>query len=487
LGGEVKTVYSNALLNLATGRRLVGLSPLAFGEGGVKERVKNILNFKKRSRVIIVAAVALVAVLTVGFAVNRGASNSLSLPKSSEVSFIMVEQVNDGEMIGERYFDWDSDIAVVLSHLDGAAKTSTQSVDDFPVKCDNNNSLLIQMTLADGITMRRLSLYSKDGEYFIEEPYMGIYSTTREVSIALYKIYNGTTVSVLSLANLSKLRTPYVGDNSAVGRIIDALPPLGDRHTQKFFSIGDDYGTGRAPNTLTVYYEQNGEINDDYVLTALNPILLFALIDNLEEVSIAIRHSPSGDELDKSAYGTRMTYTRTDNLAGGLTIEDFHNDWNASVERLLAWENGSYVEQRPGITIYEYNISNVGSSPFQDGNSTKGFVPLPARVSDGVIELNDVVTVAATIPSGTVRLELLYAETGSGVGISFGEGQGHALDRNEALISDFAATEWFPNGFSGQIWAVATDADGDEHYSERLNAVYTPKPTEDEHEQDSDN
>jgi beta-lactamase regulating signal transducer with metallopeptidase domain len=71
LGGEVKTVYATALLNLAAGRRLVGFSPLAFGEGGVKERVKNVLHFKKRSRVIMLAAVALAAVLSVGFAVNK--------------------------------------------------------------------------------------------------------------------------------------------------------------------------------------------------------------------------------------------------------------------------------------------------------------------------------------------------------------------------------------------------------------------------------
>ncbi|MDR3287948.1 MAG: M56 family metallopeptidase [Peptococcaceae bacterium] len=74
LGGEVKTVYSTALLNLAAGRRLVGLSPLAFGEGSVKERVKNVMNFKKRSRAVIVAAVALVAVLSLGFAVNKADS-----------------------------------------------------------------------------------------------------------------------------------------------------------------------------------------------------------------------------------------------------------------------------------------------------------------------------------------------------------------------------------------------------------------------------
>ncbi|MDR3277563.1 MAG: hypothetical protein LBT12_02225, partial [Oscillospiraceae bacterium] len=52
-------------------RRILSASPLAFGEGGVKGRIKNVLNFKKRSRVIIIAAVALAAVLSVGFAVNR--------------------------------------------------------------------------------------------------------------------------------------------------------------------------------------------------------------------------------------------------------------------------------------------------------------------------------------------------------------------------------------------------------------------------------
>ena len=71
IGGEIKKDYSLSLLSLATEQRIIGGSPLAFGEGGIKERVKNVLNFKKPSRVIIVAAVALVAVLSVGFAVNR--------------------------------------------------------------------------------------------------------------------------------------------------------------------------------------------------------------------------------------------------------------------------------------------------------------------------------------------------------------------------------------------------------------------------------
>lgn len=71
LGGEIKTDYSLSLLSLATQRRTIGGSPLAFGENSIKGRVKNVLNFKKPSRIIIVLAIALAVVLSVGFAVNR--------------------------------------------------------------------------------------------------------------------------------------------------------------------------------------------------------------------------------------------------------------------------------------------------------------------------------------------------------------------------------------------------------------------------------
>jgi len=75
LGGDIRDDYSMSLVRIAAGRRILNGSPLAFGEGGMKERVKNVLNFRKPSRVIIVAAVTLVAVLSVGFAVNRAYNN----------------------------------------------------------------------------------------------------------------------------------------------------------------------------------------------------------------------------------------------------------------------------------------------------------------------------------------------------------------------------------------------------------------------------
>jgi hypothetical protein len=71
LGSDICDDYSMSLVRIATGRRILAGSPLAFGEGGMKERIKRILNFKKPSRVIITFAIILVAMLSVGFAVNR--------------------------------------------------------------------------------------------------------------------------------------------------------------------------------------------------------------------------------------------------------------------------------------------------------------------------------------------------------------------------------------------------------------------------------
>lgn len=49
--------YSQALLDCSAGRRLVRVCPLAFGEGGVKGRVKAVLNYKKPAFWLVLAAV----------------------------------------------------------------------------------------------------------------------------------------------------------------------------------------------------------------------------------------------------------------------------------------------------------------------------------------------------------------------------------------------------------------------------------------------
>jgi beta-lactamase regulating signal transducer with metallopeptidase domain len=64
MGGAIKKAYSASLLSLATGKRILNGSPLAFGEGNVGGRIKNVLNYRKPTFWMI--AVAVVAVIAVG-------------------------------------------------------------------------------------------------------------------------------------------------------------------------------------------------------------------------------------------------------------------------------------------------------------------------------------------------------------------------------------------------------------------------------------
>ncbi len=64
MGEDIRAEYSASLLTLATGRRIIAGTPLAFGEDSTKSRIKNVLNWKKpKAWIILTAAVLCVAVV----------------------------------------------------------------------------------------------------------------------------------------------------------------------------------------------------------------------------------------------------------------------------------------------------------------------------------------------------------------------------------------------------------------------------------------
>lgn len=70
LGADVKKNYSSSLLSLATGRSIIGGTPLAFGEGKTKGRIKNVLNYKKPGFWGILVGVIFLALISIGLTTN---------------------------------------------------------------------------------------------------------------------------------------------------------------------------------------------------------------------------------------------------------------------------------------------------------------------------------------------------------------------------------------------------------------------------------
>ena len=77
LGPEQRADYSQALLNCSVSHRSIAACPVAFGEVGVKERVKNVLTYRKPTFWIIVIAVILCIVVAVCFLTNPKKKDSL--------------------------------------------------------------------------------------------------------------------------------------------------------------------------------------------------------------------------------------------------------------------------------------------------------------------------------------------------------------------------------------------------------------------------
>ena len=67
---EQKADYSQALLSCSVNRKMIAACPLAFGEVGVKDRVKSVLNYKKPAFWIIVVAISLSVIIAVCFLTN---------------------------------------------------------------------------------------------------------------------------------------------------------------------------------------------------------------------------------------------------------------------------------------------------------------------------------------------------------------------------------------------------------------------------------
>ena len=89
MGPKIKKDYSNSLLTLSTGKRIIGGSPLAFGENNTKGRIKHILNYKKPGFWVTVMAIIVIIVAGVGL---------LSNPKEKEV---IVQDISNKKAVEE--------------------------------------------------------------------------------------------------------------------------------------------------------------------------------------------------------------------------------------------------------------------------------------------------------------------------------------------------------------------------------------------------
>lgn len=92
IGGDVRADYSASLLTLATGRRIIAGTPLAFGEGDTKGRINNLSKWKKPAVWVVLLAVAACVILSISLLTNPAAEREFPI-NGNNVSELDTEMV----------------------------------------------------------------------------------------------------------------------------------------------------------------------------------------------------------------------------------------------------------------------------------------------------------------------------------------------------------------------------------------------------------
>ena len=159
MGLEDRRGYSTALLNCSVHRRSIAACPLAFGEVGVKERVKSVMNYKKPAFWLVVAALAACGAAAVCFLTNPPAGREFSMngtniadlnPQEIVERIAKLEKLEDGS----RLFINGDNFEIVLT-------------DDF--HWENSGTVRFFYLRNQETYSAQLRIFPDEGKYFVTE------------------------------------------------------------------------------------------------------------------------------------------------------------------------------------------------------------------------------------------------------------------------------------------------------------------------------
>lgn len=344
MGNDVKKEYSSSLLALATGKRIVGGIPLAFGEGDTKGRIKNVLNYKKPAFWVI--TVTLIAVVTMGVSLIANPVHSVRLLDAKTVNFLPE--------------NLDAAIYGTLTAGDQVMDFSVAKVPEFAdfikeLRVDKTEVTLSREPERDSINQIHLVYegFGNDGTvynaYFnfnadftavwvdndVKPSFSYQVKKPKEVKTFFERQLGSVTqiMEIGSAEELWKARTKYVGNNSAVGKLLGLLPlPQDLQHDHfKLLTTGDQRGIE------WILYEAENATYRTYELNK-TALLIFALVDNLEDFYITTK--------DPFGGGTELHYDRR--WANQQVSRDVC-DYAESPEKLQQLINMSFASYEPKL------------------------------------------------------------------------------------------------------------------------------------------
>ena len=144
LGNEQRGDYTQALVACSVNRRMIAACPLTFGEVGVKERVKSVMNYKKPALWVIIIAVIVCVGVAVCFLTNPKQDSytlRIVVPAGSQEKFVYTDEEVSTIRNSIKIWSGDGlgDTEVILSPVNKTTETrytATYLTHGMPVEFD---------------------------------------------------------------------------------------------------------------------------------------------------------------------------------------------------------------------------------------------------------------------------------------------------------------------------------------------------------------
>ena len=344
--------YSQALLDCTAHRHKVSVCPLAFGEVGIRQRVKAVLRYKKPTTWMVAGVLAICCIIAAAFLTSRPV-DAAQPPDGSE----WLNKSNGKECIAEI-------LETLTLHQDNTVSFSVP--EHIPVSKDGKTELNIILSAtydSGGVIIAPLLLDRSDwkgGETCkipLEEPGYGEL-TSVHLRVAFYTdLLPGTTVEYLSGYN--ELTPPFVYDTPAGYTEPSVTVNQQGREASILYTMRDGYITQLSftlPEGVTITEYENAEpyqlffLKDEEVIGGIS-LHKFGTIDS-EELSYV---DTGADQLPMQIFSE----VALSNHAG---YENYqvrkHSDTGATATAKYFWQDLSQTDEYGSAAAIPYQQVN---------------------------------------------------------------------------------------------------------------------------------
>lgn len=286
LGNEQRADYTQALLNCSVSHRSVAPCPLAFGEVGIKERVKTVMNYKKPGFWAVLAALIVCAGMALCFLTNPERDNftlRITIPAGSQEQIVY----SDTEISPTKGH-------IIVSAGEGLGDTLVQLR---PVSAETETAYDQPQYLTPGMPVK---MEAEKGAW-LQIGVSGWQNDTDE-DIDVYLNVKNVQVRIASSVGeeLEQYRTEYIGDAATVANVASRLPyPQGWAYSSIMLQ------TDNEPYELMVYLSGQGSADKEEFESCA--IAAFNLIGNMGKISF---HGMEGEiaAFMREGYGQNMEF-----------------------------------------------------------------------------------------------------------------------------------------------------------------------------------